>query len=278
MGKIYIGGGTVHRTGAPNVIQVFDLSTQYVYTLAPCPVKLFTLVSINNQVVTVGGKTMSDEQVTNKLYSWNEATRQWEESLPPMLTPRHFHTTVVWNNYLIAFGGRIDDEDSMTDSVEVLNLHTNRWQRASSLLLKESGKHAVVTDTGKLYLLGGSLDNAVHHCELSQLVVSTVADWRDAHVWRRLEDTPSTDCAAVLFRGSLVIMGGRSYETNRVSSKILSYSSQDGWQHIGDLMAGRTACVAIALDYNTIFVVAGTVTRAGPPEWYSASTEIVTYS
>ena len=187
---------------------------------------------------------------------------------------------MVWKNYLIVCGGRVDNEDSITDNVEILNIQTKRWHSAASLPLKESGKHPIITDSGKLYLLGGQLGNAVHYCELQKLVASTITTVQPKEaslVWRRLEDTPSIDCAAVLLRGSLVLMGGRSYETNRISSRILRYSNAtDEWQHIGDLLFGRTACMAVALDYNTVLVTGGTVLHNQQPNWFSASTEIVT--
>ena len=282
-GKVYIGGGVVSNcNGAPDVIQVVDISTQCVSHLPPCPVRHFTLVSISNQVVTVGGKTTLDDQVTNKLYCWSEATQQWEERFPPMSTPRQFHTSVMWNNYLIVCGGRVDNDDSITDNVEILNLQAKRWHSASSLPLKESGKHAVITDRGKLYLLGGQLGNAVHYCKLQKLVASivTVGQPKEASVvWRRLEDTPSTDCAAVLLRGSLVLIGGRNHETKMISSSILRYSNGE-WQHIGDLLFGRTACMAVSLNKNTVLVTGGNVrvSHDQQPDWFSASTEIVTAS
>ena len=56
-------------------------------------------------------------------------------------------------------------------------------------------------------------------------------------MWRRLEDTLITDC---------VIMRGRSHGTNGLSIllRVLNYSTAtDEWQHIGDLMYSRTACI-----------------------------------
>ena len=282
-GKIYIGGGVVSKSsGAPDIIQMIDSTTQQVSRLAPCPVKNFGLVCIDNQIITVGGKTKLDDQVTNQLYCWNEATQHWEQTLPPMSTPRYFHTSVVWNNHLIVCGGRIDNEDSITDSVEILNLQSMCWHNASSLPLKESGKHAVISDNGRLYLLGGYLGNAVHYCELHKLIGSTVtaAQPKEATVvWKRLKDTPSTDCAAVLLKGLLVIVGGRSYDTNKISTEILRYSNAtDEWQHIGDLIYSRTACMAVALDYSTALVIGGTVLHDQKPEWFSASTEKIVAS
>ena len=176
-------------------------------------------------------------------------------------------------------GGRIDNEDSITDSVEILNLQSKRWHNASTLPLKESGKHAVITDNGKLYLLGGYLGNAVHYCKLRKLIDSTVTAAQPEEatiVWKRLDDTPCTDCAAVLLQGSLVVMGGRSYATMQISNKVFCYSNAtDEWQHIGDLMYNRTGCLAIALNYSTVLVIGGTVLNNQRPEWFSASTEIV---
>ena len=173
----------------------------------------------------------------------------------------------------------IDNQDSITDCVEILNLQTKRWHSAASLPLKESGKHAVATDSGKLYLLGGNLGNAVHYCELQKLIASTITARQPKEatlVWRKLEDTPCTDCAAVLLRGSLVIMGGRSYETNKISSRILRHSiADDEWHHIGDLLYVRTACMAIPMDHSSVLVTGGTVLHGQQPEWFSASTEIV---
>ena len=280
-GKIYIGGGDVSKTsGAPDIIQIIDPTTQHVQCvsqLPPCPVKHFGLVCIDNQIVTVGGKAKLDDRATNQLYCWDEATQHWEENLPPMSTPRYFHTSVIWNDYLIVCGGRIDNEESITDSVEILNLQSKCWINASSLPLKESGKHAVITDNDELYLLGGYLGNAVHYCELHQLIAGTVAAAQTQEaslVWKRLKDTPSSDCAAVLLKGSLIIIGGRRYSTNKITERVFRYShATNEWQKIGDLRYNRTACIAVALDYCTVLVIGGTVLYDQKPEWFSASTE-----
>ena len=272
--KVYVGGGvTTNANGAaPNIIQVIHLQDNNVTTLPVCPVKQFSLVVINDQVVTVGGRNMSDDIVSNKLYSWNEANGQWEESLPPLPTPRYFNTSVVWKGFLITCGGRIDDEDSITDCVEMLNLRTLRWRTASPMPLKESGKHAVVTERGGLYLLGGYLGNAVHYCQLQSLVLSLTTQQDDT--WKKLVDTPSDDCAATLLDGSPVIIGGCTAGTNEICSTVQRYA-QDTWQMLGDLSCGRTACVAVQLGRDEALVIGGTVSR-DRPEWFSRSTEKIT--
>ena len=65
-GNIYIGGGIASKnSGAPDIIQVIDSTTQQVSQLPLCRVKHFGLVCIDNQIVTVDGKTKLDDQVTN---------------------------------------------------------------------------------------------------------------------------------------------------------------------------------------------------------------------
>ena len=144
----------------------------------------------------------------------------------------------------------------------------------TSTATKESGKHAVITDSGRLYLLGGQMSNTVHYCELYKLIANTVApspSWEAILMWRRLEDTPITDCG---------IMRGRSHGANGLSilSRVLNYSNTtDEWQHIGDLMYSRTACMTVALDYSTVLVI-GEAVYYGEQlqiDWFSASTELV---
>ena len=274
--KVYVGGGVTTNTdgAAPNIVQVIHTQDNNVSSLPVCPVKHFSLVVINGQVVTVGGRNMADDSISNKLYSWNEASRQWEESLPPMPTPRYFNTSVVWQDFLVTCGGRIDEEDSTTDCVEVLNLKTQHWKAALQMPSKESGKHAVVTKRGGLYLLGGYLGNAVHYCQLQSLVLSTTA--RQDDTWKKLTDTPSDDCAATLLDGSLVIIGGCTTGTNEICSTVQHYA-QDNWHLVGDLSCGRTACVAVQLGRNEALVIGGTVSR-DRPEWFSKSTERITLS
>lgn len=69
------------------------------------------------------------------------------------------------------------------------------------------------------------MGNAVHYCKLHKLIAGTVAvapSWEATCIkWRQLEDTLSTNRAAVLLKGLLVIMGGHSHDTNglRISSR-----------------------------------------------------------
>ena len=79
----------------------------------------------------------------------------------------------------------------------------------------------------------------------------------------------------MVLQGSLVIMGGRSCNTNLISKEVWCYSNAtDEWEHIADLMYGRTACMAVALDYSTVLVIGGAVSHHQQPDWFSASTEL----
>ena len=118
---------------------------------------------------------------------------------------------------------------------------------------------------------------AVHYCELYKLIASAVTAAQSQEVWKRLKDTPNIDCAVVLPKGSLVIVGGRSHGADQldISTRVLCYSNAtDEWEHIGDLLYGRTACIAVALDYSTVLVIIGAVLHR-QTDWFSASTELI---
>jgi len=257
--------------------------SQWPSLLPPCPVKWFSSVVIDDKLVTVGGVDRTG-QPTNKLYHWNKFLHQWEESYPPIITPRLFATSALYRSYLIVMGGANDvDATQFSDVVEVLDITSKQWYRAEKLPTASGNKQAAVIDD-TLFLLSGWLpkrkDTSAWYCNLPQLLESIHG--RDfpvskksklSTVWKKME--PPLPSSAITTVGKyLLAVGGWEAQDDKPSD-IVQYYHQDSntWQHIaGNLVNPRAAGAAIAYTEEKVLVFGGRVSAC----LYSETIECIT--
>ena len=86
--------------------------------IADLPVKHSTCITVNGQLLAVGGQDLCNK-VTNNIYTYNTETNSWEV-ISHMLTSRHLCLVVVFSgNKLMVVGGMTDC--AATDKVEIAN-------------------------------------------------------------------------------------------------------------------------------------------------------------
>ena len=84
--------------------------------VADLPVKYSTCITVNGQLLAVGGQDLC-HKVTNNIYTYNTETNSWEV-ISHMLTSRHLCLVVVFSgSKLMVVGGEIDA--TATDKVEI---------------------------------------------------------------------------------------------------------------------------------------------------------------
>ena len=89
--------------------QVWDM-------IADLPVKYSTCITVNGQLLAVGGQDLCNK-VTNNIYTYNTETNS-REVISHMLTSRHLCLVVVFpGNKLMVVGGKTDA--TATDNVEI---------------------------------------------------------------------------------------------------------------------------------------------------------------
>ena len=86
------------------------------HTIADLPVKGSTCVTLNGQLVTVGGRD-SREKATNKIYTYNTETNSWEVISHMLTTQRHCLVIILPGNKLMVVGGVTDT--AVTDKVQI---------------------------------------------------------------------------------------------------------------------------------------------------------------
>ena len=249
-GMICVGGGTTGKLKQDLYkVFIYDPDTGNVETLQT-KVKFFSLVVLNNKLTTVGGL---DNQVTSdKIYSWDVTTEEWNESCPPMLTARRSPTSIIFGDYLIVIGGVYT-----VTVVEVLDVPNQKWYTGTSLPEYMYNVQAVVVGN-YLYLLGG-VSSSVFYCSLPTLIMGAISMHHNLlQLWKKLASLPYRCSAATLLGKHLLAIGGHNEETDYMTDLIYSYSPErNQWEEAGTLENGRRNCAAVKMLDERVFVIGG---------------------
>ena len=97
--RVYCGGGNEYR------VSCYSPSEDTWNTLPACDVRYFGLGQVRGKLVTVGGRKKPVAKVTNEVYEFDEVTRSWKQSIPPMPTARHSPAVLSHHSTLTVAGG-----------------------------------------------------------------------------------------------------------------------------------------------------------------------------
>ena len=112
---------------------------------------------VNDQLVLVGGKTISTNKATNVLGVWDEESQTWTHPFPEMPTPRYLLSVVSYQRWLVVAGGK-DVIDSF-DKVELLDTHLRQWYEGPSLPSGYSEMSSAIS--GSMWYLSGGFTYAI---------------------------------------------------------------------------------------------------------------------
>ena len=182
--KIYYG---VHASRDTSFIYTLttDLKVWSCFDVPQPGLRDFTLTAYHSQLVLVGGRT-SDWKVSNKLWVREGGSRSWQQSLPPMPTPRRRVCAVNTGlpEYLIVASGKGRSSDSLLDTVEVLM--GDQWFSLPSIPKPSSDMSAIIYN-GNLYFMRGfycTLESLLSSCVLAENGALDKEDplWKDLHM------------------------------------------------------------------------------------------------
>ena len=83
-GKVYCGGGDFNDNDDKYIVYCYNPSQDKWTTLPPLPVKWFSLGQVNGKLVAVGGLKKSTFNETNDVYTYDERSQKWKQTIPPM--------------------------------------------------------------------------------------------------------------------------------------------------------------------------------------------------
>ena len=266
-GKVYYGGGFIDRDDAEYIVYCYDRSQDTWTTLPPLPVSYFGLGQVNGKLVAVGGRKKSNGSNvdTNEVYTYDERSKKWKQTIPPMPTARCWPGVLSLQSALVVAGGF-----PYTGAVEIFKADTSQWYKTDPLPTACSGI-SLVAIGNTCYALGGynhpsylnqalyaSVDELLHNAvPASQTTHSGRSDTQSA--WKTLPDTPTYEPAAAVLAGPVLAVGGtETSEGGADMMQVYTYSPfTNSWIYISDLPAPRYRAAVALLSPAEILVIGG---------------------
>ena len=249
------------------IVYCYDPSQDSWTTLPPLPVRWFGLGQVNGKLVAVGGEKKSDGRATNEVYTYDERSREWKQTIPPMLTARYSPGVLSLQSALVVAGG---DTIGYTDAVEIFKADTSQWYRTDRLPTPCQDISPIVIGN-TCYALGGCDDlsclNQALHASVDDILRNAVPANQTTHsgstdtlsAWKMLANTPTYEPAAAVLTGNLLAIGGKETSRGRTDKKeVFMFSpSTNSWIYISDLPEPQSRAAVAVLSSTEILVIGG---------------------
>ena len=265
-GKIFCRGVTDTGGDTEYIVYCYTMSQDKWTTLTSLPVKWFGLGHINGKLVAIGGWKRNGDQ-TNTVYTYDEQSKKWKQTIPPMPTSRVYPSVLSLQSQLFVIGGY---SPSYSTAVEIFRSDVSQWFKADPLP-KACCDMSSIAINNIIYALGGYK----HPLHLNRSICASISDLLHSavpaddslqseisftkSVWKKLPDTPTYEPAAAVLAGKFLAIGGTDTAKKGANRReIYTFSeSANSWMYIGDLPAPRFDAAVATVSSMEILVIGG---------------------
>ena len=205
---------------------------------------------------------------TNEVFTYNERSRSWKKTIPPMPTARYCPGVLSLQSALVVAGGNTDE--GATNVGEIYKPHTSQWYSTDPLLT--ACRDISLTCIGNTcYAIGGcnflsrlnqalyaSVDDLLHNAvPANQTTHSGSSDTQSA--WKTLSNIPTYQPIAAVLAGNLLAIGGEAMHKKVADTKeVYMYSpSINSWLYFSDLPEPRSHTAVAVLSSTEILIIGG---------------------
>ena len=228
----------------------------------------FTLVTIANQVHTLGGNWRKDGkgEECSKVVSSLDDNMKWSNPLPPLNTGRRCATSTSFEDMIVVAGGEGRNGGRLS-SVEVLDSSqpSSTWWEICDLPVKSYFMQCTVTGNELFIGCGVGTPNTVYTVKLIAVKESLIASDPKSSVspesfWESLPKTALKFSGLVAVNNCLVTMGGRDDDGKPHSSVDLYDCYKKTWTKVSDIRKSRDSPVVLVCTFENkqeLFVLCG---------------------
>ncbi len=243
-GKVYMKGSS-NRT---ETVLVYTPDQDSWVVLPPPTVSYFTIATLRGRLLVVGGLDTLTSRKTNTILTFDERSRKWVQSLPPMPKATSEPAVVGYQDHLIVIS-ELDTNGTRIADVNILGT-TNRWIAAEPLPSIDDYKTCLIGDT--LYLVGQGTK------EVFRALVPSPISRASSGVLESSASVPFYLSSPIAIGNTLLTVGGSKEDTGRnaISSIHLYNPTNDQWTQCGDLPEEMERCRCIELS-GKMYVLGG---------------------
>ena len=220
--------------------------------------------------MAVGGEKKSNVTPTNEVFTYDERSKIWKQTIPPMPTARDSPGVLSLQSALVVASGNTDENE--VNVVEIYNPNTSQWYSTDPL--PTACRDVSLTCIGHTcYAIGGdrhpsrlnqalyaSVDDLLHNAVPSnQTIHSGSSDTQST--WKILPNTPTYTPAVTVLAGNLLVIGGTDTSDIIICSdrkEVYMYSpSANSWIYFSDLPEPRSRAGVAVLSSTEILVIGG---------------------
>ena len=268
--KVYCGGGKTDKYEGNCIVYCYDTSQDNWTTLPALSVSLFGLGQVSGKLVAVGGQKLRDYGPSNKVFTYDERSGKWKQTLPLMPTARHSLGVLSLQSALVVVGGDMSIAE-YTNAVEIFKADTSQWYRTDPLRTACLDT-SLVAIGNTCYALGGfeytSYLNQAHYASVNDLLRNAVPATQTTHsgrsvntqsAWKMLANTPTYGPPAAVLAGNLLAIGGEETSEGGPNKKeVYMFSpSTNSWIYISDLPEPQSGTAVTVLSSTEILVIGG---------------------
>ena len=243
-----MGGGYEPGAKVSYMINCYDPVNNSWSSSIDTPYKFFAMTTLNNKLVTAGGKDRSGK-ITNQILTMDAGQLK---NYTKMITARS-HATAAGHQGMLIITGGYDEKGKTLSSTELFDSNNGQWHKCSDIPQPYSWLKSVIVDN-ILYVLGGYTDY-----DFSTAVFTAPLDTLSTHKlkWNTHQDTPWCTPTPVSVNDThLLIVGG--YKDGKYTSDIHKLNKTNhSWEAIGHIPSARSRLAAVSTADNTVIVIGG---------------------
>ena len=248
------------------VVQVYALDKATWTKLPPAPQYWSEAVTVNNQLVLIGGREASTRTISNMVSTWTG--QHWQQDIPVMPTKRIRPGVTMYGTYMIVAGGKAQDGVTLLNSIDVLDTTKWQWRTPANLQLPlpmyrihitVSATHICVASATIAY--NATTNTTTPSRSVWQLPVSTLTKvlmGEDPSLldWEEIAPTPHYSSVLLQHTAHPLAVGGQ--DSGKPTPNIIMFDSRSNkWSTVGQLLEPRARCTVVGLSRYSFLVLGG---------------------
>ena len=264
--NIYVMAGAAPQRETYDYVFSYDIKNNE-WSRLPSPGHYYGILQIiNDQLTVIGGVDNDTDEVTNKVSTFDNNTKNWRRYYPDLMKPRSKPGVVTHEDHVIVLGGGIE-VTIIYDDIEVLNwtqpLH---WMKSNIKLPEPMWRPSLTISHDQLYIVGYSTSGGRYSTAYQLTIDSIISSIGQpptsgqSNNWNTLPNAPHFNTALLPQSYPPVIIGGHDIQYAPTSDVAILDITKNTWNRsrVASFSTPRSYVAVVPISHDSIIIIGGT--------------------